>query len=127
MARWLLTFRAIDPNNPTGRWNVGIPKRLYEYQQNHGHEKAIARIVLVDEVLKEGTVRVYRGWARLGKEDCYVYEGYPGVDYKSMSITTPAPKDMAFLVFVLPDGTIDDWTWRPLEKNGETSARRHQR
>jgi hypothetical protein len=114
MARWFLPFQAIDPNNLTTVWEVGIPEWLYRIYQNKGNEKAIARILLVKEVLDRGTVKLYRGWSREGKDDCLVYEGYPERDYKSLTISTPAPPNMAFLVFILPDGTIDEWTWRPL-------------
>ncbi len=118
MARWLLTFEALDPNNLATFWEVGIPEWLYRLHQHKGNEKAIARIVLIDEVLGPRTVRLYRGWARSGKEDCFVYEGRPECDHKSLTIETPPPKEMVFLVFVLPDGTIDEWTWRPLKQGG---------
>ena len=122
MARWLLSFEAIDPKTLSGRWTVGIPERLYRLYQKQGHEKAIARIVLVDEVLGSGTVRIYKGWSRPGKEESFVYEGYPLHDHKSLSISTPAPPNMAFLVFIFPDGTIDEWAWRPLSQDGENQV-----
>jgi len=117
MARWLLQFRAIDPRNVSGTWDVGVSERHYRYLQNHGHEKQIARLVLLQEVLEGGAVCIYKGWCRPEKEDCFVYEGRPTRDFKSLTIETPAPKAMAFLVFVLPDGEIDEWTWRPLNED----------
>ena len=118
MARWLLTFHAIDPAALDKRWKTGVPERLYRHIQNHGHEKAIARLRLVQEVLEGGTLSLFRGWSRPEKEDCFVYVGLPSRDFKSLTIDTPAPKQMGFLVFVLPDGTIDEWTWRPLDEEG---------
>lgn len=112
MARWLISFEAIDPNDLHGRWKVGISEKHYTKLRHSGHEKALARTLLVGEVLSEGTKRIYRGWSRPDKEDSYVYVGAPKRDRKSLSIETPAPPGMVFLVFVLPDGTVDEWTWR---------------
>jgi len=122
--RWLYTFQAIDPKDSSKTWEVGIPEQLFRLLQNKGHEKAIARLVLVHEVLEGGTVELRGGWSRPGKEEgCYVYIGRPARDFKSLSIETPAPKNMAFLVFVLPDGSIDEWTWRLLsEEKGEEDS-----
>jgi hypothetical protein len=119
MARWLLTFRAMDPTNVDNQWEVGVSEGLYRYLQNNGHEKAIARLLLVRDVLEGGTTSIYRGWSWPDKDECFVYEGRPSRDYKSLTIDTPAPKRMVFLVFVLPDGAIDDWTWRPVAEEGE--------
>lgn len=112
MARWLLTFEAIDPRNLEGRWKTGILEKHYRKLTNQGHEKSVTRIVLVDEVLSSGTKCLYCGWSRPDKEDSFVYVGKPAHDFKSLSIETPAPPGMVFLVFVLPDGTVDEWTWR---------------
>ena len=118
MARWLLAFRAIDPKKLDGHWEVGVSERHYRYLQNHGHEKQIARLVLVHEVLEGGTINLYKGWSRPEKEECFVYEGRPTRDFKSLTIETPAKGGMAFVVFVLPDGEIDEWTWRLLTEDG---------
>jgi len=122
MARWLLTFHAIDPAALDKRWETGVPEWLYRHFRNQGHEKAIARLLLVREVLEGGTIDLYGGWSRPDKEDCFVYVGCPNRDFKSLTIETPAPKKMGkkmgFLVFVLPDGTIDEWTWRLLDEEG---------
>jgi hypothetical protein len=118
MARWLLSFQAIDPKNLDGHWKVGIPERHYRYLQNHGHEKQIARLLLVRDVLEGGAVNLYKGWSRPDKEDCFAYEGHPTRDFKSLTIETPAKAGMVFLVFVLPDGEIDEWTWRLLAEEG---------
>ena len=118
MARWILTFDAIDPKSSGGYWQVGIREDHYHGLQKKGHEAQLARIVLVEQVLKGGTLHLYQGWCRPEKDDCFVYEGRPHRDYKTLRIETPAPPEMVFLVFVLPDGTIDNWTWRPLNKDG---------
>ena len=119
MARWQVTFDAIDPRAPDKHWQTGIPERLVRHIRNHGHEKALARLLLVKEVLEGGTIAIYEGWSRPDKEDCFVYVGAPSRDRRSLTIDTPAPKSMGFLVFVLPDGTIDEWTWRRLDEEGE--------
>lgn len=115
-SRWLLNFQAIDPKDPTSKtWRVGVQERKYRSAQHHGHEKEIARLMLVREVLEGGTIQLYEGWSRPDKEeDCYVYVGNPEGDYRSLSIQTPAPPRSFFLVFVLNDGTIDHWTWRKM-------------
>lgn len=118
MARWLLTFQAIDPKDCNSTWEIGIPEWLYRMHQNKGNEQKLARIAVMDEVLQGGTLRLYKGWARLGKEECYVYEGRPERDFRSLTISVPAPPNMAFLVFVLPDGTIDAWGWRSIKQDG---------
>lgn len=119
MARWLLPFDStIDPVDPSREWTTGIHQRLYQSLQWNGHEAKLARIALVDDVLtRDGTKRIYKGWFRQGKDDCYVYVGTPDGDHRSLSIHTPPPPGMVFLVFVLPDGSIDDWNWRPAKKD----------
>lgn len=113
--KWFVTFDAKSPEEPkNGTWEVGVPEWLYRKHQKHGHEKSLARLLLVREVLQGGTVHLFEGWFRDGKDEgCFVYVGNPGRDYKSLTIETTAPKNMLFLIFVLPGGTIDDWTWRP--------------
>ena len=119
--RWLLTFKAIDPNNLAGVWNVGIPEWLYRTHQKQGNEARLGRIILVQEVLEGGTLQLRQGWSRPDKEDgCYVYIGKPDRDFRSFQIETPPPPEQSFLVFVLQDGSIDEWTWRRLsEEKGE--------
>ena len=122
MARWQFTVEAIDPTNTSQRWEVGIPQQLYKGRQIHGHACSLARIILVHEVLSGGTTEIFRGWSRPNKDGCYVYVGFPARDYRSVAdhesgwIDTPAPPDMAFLIFVTEDGTIEEWTWRPIDK-----------
>lgn len=122
--RWFYSCQAIDPNDPPDSfWEVGVSERLFRRLQNQGDARRLARLVLVEEVLVGGTDEIYAGWSRPGKEeDCFVYVGRPKSDYKSASIVTPPPKGMVFLVFVLRDGTIDEWTWRSLsEVEGESN------
>lgn len=125
MARWFFTFETLNPNDFDGMWETGIQEKHFRTLQHHGHSKSLARIVLVGNVLQGETKYLYRGWSRPDKEDCYVYAGYPDMDYKSHDITTPAPKNMAFLVFVLPDGTIDEWTWRPCREDSDQPEEIH--
>jgi hypothetical protein len=92
-------------------WKVGIAPGLLALLQQNGHVVKQARILLIDEVLRE-TRAIFHGWSRPGTEDCFVYAGNPGRDQHGPTIETPPPPGMVFLVFVLPDGTIDDWNWR---------------
>jgi hypothetical protein len=118
MARWFVTFDAVNPKNPATRWKTGIHEDVYRKLQIHGDDRRIARLLLVEEILCGGVKLLYRGWSRPDKEESFVYAGLPTRDYKSLTIETPAPKGMFFLVFVLPDGTIDEWTWRKAEADG---------
>ena len=51
MTRWYFTLEAMDPNDTSRQWEVGIHRKLYESRQMHGHERSLARIILVHEVL----------------------------------------------------------------------------
>ena len=114
MSRWLYSFQAIDPKDPSKQWEIGVPEWLFSEYRKHSHNVKLARLALVDEIFPSGTTRIYGGWSRPDKDDCFVYEGRPERDYRNIRIEVPPPPGMAFLVFVLPCGTIDDWTWRPL-------------
>ena len=120
MGRWYIPFSAIDPEHTERQWTVGIEEAHYTVLKHHGHEKQIARLMLVKETLDD-PIRIHKGWCRQDKEDSYVYVGKPTHDYRSLTIETPAPPGQLFLVFILPGGTIDEWTWRPVaEKTPET-------
>ncbi|HVX15307.1 MAG TPA: hypothetical protein VHC22_29225 [Pirellulales bacterium] len=111
--RWIVTFKAIDPRNPTKTWEVGLFERRLKMMVQQGHDAKLAQLKLVEEILeKGGTERLYGGWSRAETDDCFVYVGRPNHNWTSLTIETPAPKGCLFLVFVLPDGTIADWTWR---------------
>lgn len=116
MARWFLPFTSLNPKNLKDTWEVGILQNHYHVLKNKGHEKQIARICCVDEVLQHPAY-LFKGWSRPDKDDCFVFAGFPANDYKSLTITTPRPSNMIFLVFVLPGGTIDDWNWREIDPN----------
>lgn len=123
MCRWKFEFSAIDPNDPSATWQVGITEEHYRRIINHGHEKSQARILLVGEVL-DNSISLYGGWNRLRKDgDCFVYVGKPKDDYHKLDpmICVPSPPGMVFLVFVLEGGTIDEWTWRK-HADGDISA-----
>lgn len=115
MSRWIYEFSAIDPRDHSRTWTVGIQERHYRTLQHHGHEKHIARLLLVKETLDD-PIRLYQGWSRQDKDDCYVYAGLPAHDFRSLSIELPPPPNQFFLVFVLPGGTIDEWNWRSLDE-----------
>lgn len=120
MARWFVPFQAIDPRNLGSYWTVGVSERHYKRLQNSGHEKAIARLLLVRYVLEGGTSSIFEGWSRPDKEGCFVYAGYPKQDFQSLRIEIPVRKGLIFLVFVLPSGEVDEWTWRCASDGGES-------
>jgi hypothetical protein len=112
MARWKLTFPAQLPTDPAAQWGCGIHGQKLDILIKASDTVWLARIALIPPVLAEPR-RIIRGWGR-DKTDCWVYVGFPDCDYRSASIQTPPPTGMLFLVFVLNDGTIDHWTWRPI-------------
>jgi hypothetical protein len=119
--RWRIEFDARLPSNPNGQtWKVGIAAALLEVLQRHGHSVKQVRILLIEEVLND-THAIFQGWSRPGTDECFVYVGKPKHDCHGPTIETPAPPGMLFLVFVLPDGTIDDWNWRPAAKDDLTA------
>jgi hypothetical protein len=118
--RWRIEFEARNPSSPDQRrWKVGIAQSRLEVLQKFGHAVKQARILLIEEVLSD-TRRIVQGWSRPGTDDCFVYVGSPGHDYHGPMIEVPPPPGMVFLVFVLPDGTIDDWNWRPVKRGDPT-------
>jgi hypothetical protein len=118
--RWKIEFDARLPSDPDQEtWKVGIASGLLEVLQKKGHVVKQARILLVSEVLSD-TREIFQGWSRPGTDDCFVYAGNPGHDYRGPTIEVPPPPNMIFLVFVLRDGTIDDWNWRLLEADDPT-------
>lgn len=117
MSGWYLTFQAVLPGSGGATfWEVGIHEKKIRLLQENGHITKLARIRLVEETF-EDTIVLVRGWSRPGKENCLIYVSKPKCDYRSASISTPPPPGMRFAVFVLPDGTIDDWAWRQQSEN----------
>ncbi len=119
MARWKFAYEAINPKDTESLWEVGIAEHRYRLIVNKGHEKAHARIVLVQQVLAN-PLMLFAGWSRPEKEDCCVYVGRPKDDYHRIEplIQVPAPPQTPFFcVFVLPGGEIDEWTWRARSDN----------
>jgi len=105
------------PSNPSlETWKVGIAESKIRLLRENGDKRRLVRIRLVKEVC-EKPGDIVHGWKRQDKDDCYLYYGSPKSDYRSATIETPAPEGMVFLVFVLPDGTIDDWNWRPASED----------
>ncbi|MBW3598484.1 MAG: hypothetical protein KY475_14585 [Planctomycetes bacterium] len=112
MARWKYPFVTRSPDDPdNSTWEVGIEHRDYESLQKGKDQARFARIILVKAVLDDPTL-IIRGWTRPDKGDCFAYAGEPKMDYRSLSIEVPPPPGQLFLVFILPSGTIDLWTWR---------------
>lgn len=121
-ARWVLTFEAVNPNDPDKTWRIGIPEWLYRVHQRKGHEAALAHILLIAEVIEGGSYQIFRGWSRPGKDEgCHMYVGYPSCDRPSLQIQLPPIPNHCFCVFVLPDGSIDNWTWRRAIAEGDDS------
>jgi hypothetical protein len=116
MPDWSIAFDAQHPEDPTRTWKIGIRKGFLEGLHARGHESRIATARLIQGCVLPPEVLI-GGWGR-GKGDCLVYVGCPGHDFRTLSIECSPPPGRAFLVFVLPDGTIDDWGWREVEKQG---------
>ena len=106
MARWTLPFTTISPRHLQATWEVGVHESKIRVLRNSGHETAYARLMLVQKVLAD-PLTIFEGWSRPDKEDCYVYAGDPGTDFRSYSLEMPAPPNCLFLVFILENGTID--------------------
>ena len=118
--RWKIEFDARLPSNPDQEtWKVGIAPSLCDTLQKRGHVVKQARILLVRNVLDD-TREIFQGWSRPDTDDCFVYTGNPGYDCRGPTIEVPPPAKIIFLVFVLRDGTIDDWNWRPLKADDPT-------
>lgn len=118
--RWIIDFDARLPSNADGdTWKVGISQAKFVNLQKYGHEARFVRLRLVEEVFND-TYAIFEGWSRPDTDGCFVYAGKPGRDYQRKGIQTPAPPGMIFLVFVLSDGTIDDWNWRPINSQDPT-------
>jgi hypothetical protein len=111
--QWKLSVDAQSPHNPTATWRTGFTSRTIDLLISKGHMARLARARLAEEVLQAPDSIIQR-WGR-EKDDCLIYVGTPSRDYRSSTVETPPPHGMLFLVFVLPDGTIDDWSWRPAE------------
>lgn len=111
MARWIYTFDALHPSGAK-HWTVGLLQAKMKTLHGNGHEVKLARAVLAGEVVTNPLI-IGKGWCRYDREDCLVYAGKPSRDLRGQNIETPPPNNMFLLVFVLPDGTIDDWAWRP--------------
>ncbi len=79
--------------------------------KENGHSVKFVRTLLVKQVL-DATTAIFAGWSSPDRDTCWVYVGEPTNDYRSATIEAPPQKERVFLVFVLPDGTIDDWGWR---------------
>jgi hypothetical protein len=110
--RWLFTCEAMHPTNHTETWEVGAQEAKLKLLAKSGHEHKLARLALVKAVVAD-PVMIVGGWNRPDKDSCYVYAGTPEVDVIGARIEVPAPPGMFFLAFIHPDGTIDDWVWRP--------------
>jgi hypothetical protein len=104
-------------NPPYDTWEVGVPRWKINTLGDKNHESKLARMLLLEQVVGEPDL-IIKGWDRLGKDGCYVYVGRPSRDYTRPRVNAPAPPGQVFLVFVLPDGTIDDWAWRPVDEQG---------
>ncbi|MEX0679192.1 MAG: hypothetical protein WD063_19105 [Pirellulales bacterium] len=110
MSKWKFTVEAQSPGNPRQTWITGFSERQLALLLSKGHKEKLAKARLAEEVL-EHPESIIKGWGR-DKADSWIYVGAPPHDYRSDSIETPPPKGKRSLVFVLPDGTIDDWVWR---------------
>lgn len=115
MGKWIHTFQALSPTGDAP-WPVGVTETKFRRLRENSHLVKLGRLALVAEVLENPTI-IVEGWNRPDTGDCLVYVGKPDKDYRSAAIELPAPQGMLFAVFVLRDGTVDDWNWRPVSSN----------
>jgi hypothetical protein len=108
--KWGYACQAFNPESKSTR-AVGIKGNVIQTLVKQGHVAKLARLALVKEVLKE-PVKIVEGWNRPNTDKHLVYIGNPDKDYRSGSIVTPPPPDLDFVVYIMEDGTIDDWNWR---------------
>jgi hypothetical protein len=115
----MYSFLAQSPQDPEETWEVGVSERDLKKLIHDGHKEKLARARLIEEVFDDPTtlVSIIQGWGR-NKDECVIYVTSPGRDYRSDSIETPGQPGRVFLIFVLPDGTIDDWCWRDVASDG---------
>jgi len=119
MAKFRYEFSTQDPTGGVGdTWKVGIPEWLFCEVRKYEHQAKFGRIRCILEMI-ESPSAIYKGWCRQGTEECWVYEGDVSTDYRSLQIETPQPPGTRFVVFILPDGSIDDWTWREQDDHGK--------
>jgi hypothetical protein len=113
MSKWMYSYLAQSPDGPQRTWPVGLPERDLKLLISKGHTEKLSRARLIEEVFQDPSmlVSIIKGWGR-NKAECFIYVTLPSNDYRSDSIQTPAQPGRMFLIFVLPDGTIDDWSWR---------------
>ena len=110
--QWKVAWAARNPNAPPPTWKVGIKESKLSLYREKGHETKLARVLLIPEAVAN-PAKIIKGWDRPDRDGCYVYVAKPTKNYQSQTIEIPPFPGQFFLVFVLPDGTIDDWTWRP--------------
>jgi hypothetical protein len=117
--KWAIPFVAQSPVVPPPTWTVGPTKGKVTSLVDSGDPAYAARLKLAEEVVGAPTC-IYKGWDRQNKHNCWIYCGFPKVDYRRAgdrtkgAITTDPPKNAAFLVFVTDEGAVDDWKWREL-------------
>lgn len=120
MTRWAVPFDAKSPHPPHGVWTVGVTHRKLAVLKSNSDEARLARLMLVPSTLAQ-PLTIRKGWTRLGKDDCFIYVSKPSTDYHDREIQVPPDPRAFFLVFVTPDGTIDDWSWRFESKDDPTT------
>ena len=110
MTKWQIAIEAQSVDG-TGFRRVGIPESKLAGLFRFGDVKKLARLRLVADVLKS-PYAIVQGWDRPERDGCSAYVGSPLSDFHSERVEVPSPRGMVFVVFLLADGTIDDWNWR---------------
>ena len=110
MGRWFYSFDACYHDGSS--WEIGISQKKFRLLQQKGDIVKLSRLALVESVV-ESPLRIVQGWGRPNTDNCFAYVGKPSADYRKPGIETPPPKNCLFVVFVLHDGMIDYWGWRP--------------
>jgi|GEM_PF-4713508 hypothetical protein len=117
-AQWKVSWDAMSQDGPPATWRVGIKESKLAFYRNRGHVTKLARVLLIPDVVASPLV-IVKGWDRPEKNGCFVYVGKPNKDLRGgdASIEAGPPPGQFFLVFTLPDGTIDEWNWRPASQS----------
>jgi hypothetical protein len=118
------TFDALDPSDASGESTVEcwIDQGTIHFLTKGVLTQRWFRIQCVADVLRD-PIHVVEGWNREGYESARCYIGRPQ-DHPSEGITLPPKPGMCFLVFVLPNGKIEEWGWEKLDPADDGSCRR---
>ena len=101
-----------DPKRPDdSTWEVCVPHGVVQHCQKHRHVSKLFGLAAVDFVLRDPKT-IFKGWNRDRTEECWVYVGWPPRKRRDADVDLPSDKTQLFMVYVFPDGSVQDWEWR---------------